>query len=62
MLKHYYQPTSKILESKMEILATSKSESKRKIERHCDELCKLWHICQDRRKNKQCSDKKYKWE
>lgn len=27
----------------------------------CDDWCKLWHICQDRQRDKKCKDKEYRY-
>ena len=52
-MKKYIKPTIKILESKMEILATISNTGG-----YCNSNCKIWHICQDRLEDTYCKDKR----
>lgn len=56
VIKKYIKPCITVIEIKDSRILCSSSF----MDHICSELCKFWHICQDRRDGKYCLDKKYK--
>lgn len=56
MKKEYIKPSMGVYDMQpSNIIASSTNTGPRM----CNEWCKLWHICRDREKYKECYDKEY---
>ena len=57
MKNNYIKPQTEVFEVNPQSLLVSSYEA----DYICDESCKLWHTCQDRKLLKTCSDKYSKY-
>ena len=57
MKNNYIKPQTEVFEANPQSLLVSSYEA----DYTCDESCKLWHTCQDRRLLKTCADKYSKY-
>ena len=59
-MKRYNKPKMRIIEATINVICGSKHVPRREYIPHCDEYCRLWHMCKDRNRFKKCKDFQFK--